>query len=111
MASVLVVVPVVLAAGNFLSVASPVKFHASLKRRDKVPFTASMLGVAAAGLGCAPMSFAYRWQMGDGVTAQTLAALALCAALGWMAYRMLFHPAARRLLLHREKVLSAVTRD
>ncbi|HZN95063.1 MAG TPA: hypothetical protein VFB81_20255 [Myxococcales bacterium] len=111
MASVLLVVPVVLAAGNFLSVAFPVKFHASLKRRDKVPFTAAMLGVAAAGLGCAPMTFAYRWQMAEGVTVETLGVLVLCAALGWMAYRLSFAPAARQLLLHRERVLSAVTRD
>jgi hypothetical protein len=35
----------------------------------------------------------------------------LCAALGWMAYRLMFDPAARQLLRHRERVLSAVTRD
>ena len=111
MASVLVVVPVVLAAGNFLSVFFPVKFHASLKRRDKVPFTASMLGVAAASLGCAPMTFALRWQVREGATVETLGILALSAALGWMAYRWSFDPAARQLMLHRERVLSAVTRD
>ncbi|HVE82446.1 MAG TPA: hypothetical protein VND93_06350 [Myxococcales bacterium] len=111
LASVLAVVPVVLAAGNFLSVAYPVKFHASLKRRDKVPFTAAMLGVAAAGLGCAPMSFAFRWQVREGPAAETLGLLLLSAALGWMAYHWTFATAARRLLLHRERVLSAVTRD
>jgi hypothetical protein len=70
-----------------------------------------MLGVAAASLGCAPMTFALRWQVREGASAQTLGILALSAALGWMAYRWLFAPAARQLLLHRERVLSAVTRD
>jgi hypothetical protein len=70
-----------------------------------------MLGVAAASLGCAPMTFALRWQVREGASVETLGILALSAALGWMAYRWLFDPAARQLMLHRERVLSAVTRD
>jgi hypothetical protein len=35
----------------------------------------------------------------------------LNAALGWMAYRLSFAPAARILLLRRERILPAVTRD
>jgi ABC-2 type transport system permease protein len=43
--AMLSLLPVLLTAGNFLSLVFPVKFHASLKRRDKLPFIASMLGV------------------------------------------------------------------
>jgi hypothetical protein len=57
------------------------------------------------------MTFAYRWQGAEGPGAHTLAMVALCAALGWMGYRLSFPAAARQLLRHRERVLSAVTRD
>lgn len=111
MASVAALVPVVLAAGNFLSVAFPVKFHASLKRRDKLPFAASMLGIAAASLGCLPMSLALRFQVQAGPDLGTLGIVIASAALAWMAYRLTFPAAAALLVAHRERVLSAVTRD
>jgi ABC-2 type transport system permease protein len=111
MASVAALVPVVLAAGNFLSVVFPVKFHASLKRRDKLPFAASMLGVGAASLGCLPMTLALRFQVQEGPDLGTLGMIVASAALAWMAYRLTFPTAAARLVAHRERVLTAVTRD
>lgn len=73
MAGIAALLPVLLAAGNFLSVFFPVKFHASLKRRDKLPFVASMLGVAAASLGSAPFAWALRLQGRDGAEPSTFA--------------------------------------
>ncbi len=111
MAAVVSVISVLLAAGNFLSLYFPVKFHASLKRRDKLPLTASMLGIVAASVGCAPFVWALRFAGKGGPTGQTLAMIALCAAVNVVMYRALL-PLSLRLLEHRkEVVLRAVTRE
>ena len=111
LAAVAAVIPVLLAAGNFLSLYFPVKFHASLKRRDKLPLTASMLGIAAASVGCAPFAWALRFAGGSGPDWRTLAMLALCAAVNGLLYRALLPLALRLLDQRRELVLRAVTRE
>lgn len=111
MGAVAAVVPVLLAAGNFLSLYFPVKFHASLKRRDKVPLTASMLGILAASTGCMPFGWALRLAGKDGPTWQTAAMIALCAVLNGVLYRAVLPLALRVLEQRRERVLHAVTRE
>jgi ABC-2 type transport system permease protein len=111
LAAVAAVIPVLLAAGNFLSLYFPVKFHASLKRRDKLPLTASMLGIAAASVGCAPFAWALRLASGSGPDWRTLAMIALCAAVNGLLYRALLPLALRLLDQRRELVLRAVTRE
>ncbi|WP_224366096.1 hypothetical protein [Hyalangium versicolor] len=111
MASVAALVPVMLAAGNFLSLYFPVKFHASLKRRDKLPLTASMLGIVAASVGCMPFGWALRLAGKSGPTPQTAAMIALCAALYAVLYRLMLPLALRLLDQRREIILRAVTRE
>jgi ABC-2 type transport system permease protein len=111
MAAVAAVIPVLLAAGNFLSLYFPVKFHASLKRRDKLPLTASMLGIVAASVGCAPFAWALRFAGNSGPEWQTLAMIALCAAVNVVLYRALLPLSLRLLDQRREIVLRAVTRE
>lgn len=111
MAAVVSVIPVLLAAGNFLSLYFPVKFHASLKRRDKLPLTASMLGIVAASVGCAPFVWALRFAGKSGPTGQTLAMIALCATVNVVLYRALLPLALRLLDYRKEIVLRAVTRE
>ena len=111
MASVLAVIPVLLAAGNFLSLYFPVKFHASLKRRDKMPLTASMLGIGAASVGCAPFVWALRFAGAEGPRPQTLLMLGLCAGVNLVLYRALLPLALRLLEQRKEMVLRAVTRE
>jgi len=103
--------PVLLTAGNFLSLVYPVKFHANLRRRDRLPFQASMLGVAAAGLASAPWAWALRFRGGEGPGAETALMLLLSAALGWLVYRGSLPLVERLLTQRRERVLHAVTRD
>jgi len=110
-AAVLAVVPVLLAAGNFLSLYFPVKFHSSLKRRDKLPFAAAMLGVVATSVGSAPFVWALRLEVRDGATPMTALTILLCAALGWLGYRALLPLALATLQARREKVLLAITRE
>ncbi len=104
-------VPVLLSAGNFLSLYFPVKFHANLKRRDKLPFLASMLGVAAASVGTAPLAWALEAAGRGGTTFGTWLFLALAATCAWLVYRLLLPPALRLLVARREVVLRAVTRE
>jgi ABC-2 type transport system permease protein len=106
--SVLTFLPVSLAAGNALSLYFPVKFHANLKRKDRLPFLASMAGIAAASAGTAPTAFLLRRGPIDGVS---LGLLAVCAAFGWMLLAVSRRPTAMVLGLRKEAVLRAVTRE
>ena len=107
LAAVVAVIPVLLLAGNFLSLFFPVKFHASLKRRDRIPFAASMIGVGAASVGSAPFVVAVREQGASWLSALLIAG---CGGVAWLAYRALLPAALRLLEARRELVLQAVTR-
>ena len=110
LAGVAALIPVLLTVGNFLSVLFPVRFHADLKRRDRLPFAASMLGVAAAGIGALPFTVVLKADGKDGATWLSFATILVCAAGFWGLYRLLL-PSALRLLAHRrELVLQAVIR-
>ncbi|XXF79414.1 hypothetical protein P2318_06590 [Myxococcaceae bacterium GXIMD 01537] len=109
--AVAAVVPVLLAAGNFLSLFFPVKFHANLRRRDKLPLTASMLGIVATGVGCMPFGWTLRLVGNDGPTLSTVGLLAVFAALNLAVYRAVLPLALRLLEQRREIVLRAVTRE
>lgn len=110
-AATLTLIPLLLTAGNFLSLYFPVKFHADLKRRDKLPLAASMLGVGAAAAGTAPMAFLLRHSAGRGPTWLTLAAGAGAALIAWGVYWVSWPRAAACLDRRREFVLRAVTRE
>ncbi len=109
--AVTTLVPVLLTGGNFLSVFFPVKFHANLKRRDKLPFIASMLGVAAASLGTAPFAWGLRAVGTTGPTVMTLLTLALATLAAWGLYAVTLPLALRLLGQRRELILRAVTRE
>lgn len=109
--AVAALVPVLLAAGNFLSLYFPVKFHANLKRRDKLPILASLLGIAAAGVGCLPFGWALRLAGTEGPTLRTVGLIGMFAVLNLGAYRALLPLALRLLEQRREIVLRAVTRE
>lgn len=104
-------IPVLLAAGNLLSVFFPVKFHANLKRRDTLPFAASMLGLWAASVGTAPFGWALARCGKEAPSRETLGLLLVTAVIAWSAYAASL-PMARKLLeRRREAILRAVTRE
>ena len=109
--AVAALVPVLLAAGNFLSLVFPVKFHANLKRRDKLPFAASMLGLLAASVGTAPFVAALKACGKAAPTVTTLGVLALAAVGAWLVYAVTLPMALGLLEKRREVVLRAVTRE
>lgn len=109
--SVATLIPMLLTFGNFLSVYFPVKFHANMKRRDKLPFIASMIGVAGAGLGTWPMAHALRACEKAGPTTATLGLGITAASIAWLVYRVTLPVALRALSTRREIILRAVTRE
>jgi ABC-2 type transport system permease protein len=109
--SVIALVPVLLTSGNFLSVLFPVKFHANLKRRDRLPFAASMLGLVAASIGTAPFVWAMRLTAGQGPVRMTPVLIAFSAAFAWSVYWLTLPAVLRLLELRRELILQAVTRE
>jgi ABC-2 type transport system permease protein len=111
LAAVLALTPVLLCAGNFISVRFPVKFHASLKRRDKLPLVASMLGVAAATVGLWPWLWVLRHSGRAAPGAGEAAAVAAYAVVAWAGYALLLPRAVRALERRREFILQAVARD
>ncbi len=111
LASVATLMPVVLTVGNGLSLYFPVKFHANLKRRDKLPFAASMLGIAAAGIGTWPFAFSLRQVGRHGPEGLTLLTVLGSAAVAWALYALTLPRWVKVLERRRELVLRAVTRE
>jgi ABC-2 type transport system permease protein len=109
--AVTTLVPVLLTSGNFLSLFFAVKFHANLKRRDKVPFIASMIGVAAASIGAAPFAWGLRLVGNEGPSLGTLWAQVFATAISWSLYALTLPVALRVLTERREFILRAVTRE
>jgi ABC-2 type transport system permease protein len=111
LAGVAALLPVLLMVGNLLSVFFPVKYHANLKRRDRVPLLASMLGVGGAALGSAPLGLVLRALHGQPPDARAVAVVLAAAAAAWFAYWSSLPAATRLLERRRELVLRAVSRD
>ncbi len=109
--SVATLIPVVLTVGNGLSLFFPVKFHANLKRRDKLPFIASMIGVGAAGVGTWPLAFVLRQAGKSGPTLSSLLTVLGCAVIAWLVYALTLPRWIQLLEKRREFVLRAVTRE
>ncbi len=111
LASVATLIPVVLTVGNALSLYFPVKFHANLKRRDKLPFLASMIGVGAAGVGTWPLAWALRQCGETGPTFASLGFVLGAASVAWGFYALTLPLAVGKLVERRELILRAVTRE
>lgn len=101
--AVVTLMPALLTMGNFLSLYFPVKFHANLKRRDQLPFVASM-GVVGAGAGTWPLVTALRACGKSGPTLLTLGQLALAALVAWLVYGLTLPWALAKLDERRESV-------
>lgn len=111
LASVATLIPTVLTVGNGLSLYFPVKFHANLKRRDKLPFIASMIGVGAAGVGTWPLASVLRQAGKSGPTLSSLLTVLGCAAVAWLLYALTLPRWIHLLEQRRELILRAVTRE
>jgi ABC-2 type transport system permease protein len=105
------VVPVGLSAGNFLSLVFPVKFHASLQRRDKPPLASAILGLGAAGIGAASLPAAMRVALVDGPGVRSVMVALCCAGAAWAVYAFSLPRALAVFHRRREAVLAAVTRS
>lgn len=111
LAALAALIPVLLTVGNVLSAVFPVKFHVNLKRRDKLPFAASMLGVTAASVGASPFFMALRAVGTNQPSWVTVGQLVVFAAIGWAVYLLALQQMGRLLSLRREHIGRAVTRE
>jgi len=104
-------VPVLLAAGNLLSVLAPRKFHASLRRRDRPPAVSTLVGMAVAVAAVTPGAMLVRGLGRDAPGSGTLLALAGIAAAAWGLYLFTLPRACALLASRRERVLRMVMRE
>lgn len=109
--STVTLVAVQLGAGAWISLYFPVRFHASLKRRDAPPLTATMLGFVAAAIGGAGPAALLRSAGQAGPGAMEIALGALLAAAAVAALLVIVPRAERALEGRAEAILHAVTRD
>jgi ABC-2 type transport system permease protein len=103
--AVVATVPVLLAAGNVLSVYFPAKFHASLKRRDQLPLPTTVLGFLAVGLAVWPWALLARKMLE--VSPAAVLMLMLCSG-GLHAASFSF--ISRLLVDRREGIMHAINR-
>jgi ABC-2 type transport system permease protein len=108
---VALVIPTLLVVGNGLSLYFPVKFHADLKRRDRLPLLASVLGVAGVFWATTPWAAVLRATGKEGMRWESAAWLAAAVLCAWGLYAALLPATLVALDRRRESVLKAVTRE
>ncbi|MFN0062954.1 MAG: hypothetical protein ACKVPX_10610 [Myxococcaceae bacterium] len=99
-----------LAVGNVLSVLFPTRFDATLQRKDRPPFIASLLGVAAASAAVSPFITTLASAGHAGLALRHVAALVLPTLFALALYALSFPLVARILVRRREAILHALTR-
>ncbi|HLT31488.1 MAG TPA: hypothetical protein VK013_15740 [Myxococcaceae bacterium] len=104
-------VGVLVIVGNQLSLTFPVKFHADLRKRDRLPLPASLLGIVGAIVGGVPYGLAMRMAGDAPPGVPSLLVVAGGIAVVIPAYFLLQPNVARRLGRARERILGAVTRS
>ncbi len=109
--ALLVQLPMLLGVGNFLSVLAPRKFHASLRRRDRPPVVSTVVGLACAGVGLAPVVVLLRRLGSSPPGPLALSALGVLALFAFAGYRASLPWAVALLEARRETVLRLVTRE
>ncbi|MCL2011231.1 MAG: hypothetical protein FWG75_00345 [Cystobacterineae bacterium] len=110
-AAVGVLLPVLLCAGNLMSLLFPSKFHASLQRKDRLPLPVTLGGIVAAALGVAPWSWmvsSLQGQRPSGLLCMLLLAVALFA---WGVYYASWPLLMRLLERRKEAIWRAVMRS
>jgi len=109
-AAVGVLLPVLLCAGNFMSLLFPSKFHASLQRKDRLPLPVTLGGIVAAAVGVAPWSWMISFLQGQRPSGLLCMALLAVALLTWLLYYAVWPALTRLLEARKEAIWRAVMR-
>lgn len=109
-ASILVLVPLVVSIGLFVSVIFPVKFDASLNRRERQPFLVSLLGFGGCLIGATPFILTSQWVALGGNVFLSLLLLSGCALLAWLLHYWSLPVIAAEFSRRQALILSAITR-
>jgi len=107
---VFVLVPVVASFGLWVSVHYPIKFDASLNRRERQPLLVSLAGFSGVVLGALPIVVAARMlQYGIDINL-VVSVLVGCAMVAWLAHWRAIHYVSQAFSRREDQVLSAITR-
>ena len=109
-AAVAALLPVLLCAGNFMSLLFPCKFHASLQRKDRLPLQVTLGGIVAAAAGVLPWSWMVSSLEGQRPSGGLCLALWAIALLLWAGYYALWPTLTRLLERRKEAIWRAVMR-
>ena len=109
-AAVGALLPVLLCAGNFMSLLFPCKFHASLQRRDRLPLPVTVGGMLAAAAGVLPWSWMVASLQGRRPSGLLCLALLAVALLCWGGYYAIWPTVTRLLERRKEAIWKAVMR-
>ncbi|PIE40920.1 MAG: hypothetical protein CSA49_06015 [Gammaproteobacteria bacterium] len=107
---VLVVVPIVTTVGLWVSVQYPIKFDASLNRRERQPLLVSIAGFAGVLLGSIPLLIAVRFIQAGGALDSALLTLIVAALLVWFIHCKMLVRISLAFSRRQSEVLSAITR-
>ena len=110
LAGVFVLVPVVASFGLWISVHYPIKFDASLNRRERQPLLVSLAGFFGVALGALPLVVAARMLQSGIDINLVFFVLAGFALVAWFAHWWAIHYVSQAFGRREEQVLSAITR-
>jgi ABC-2 type transport system permease protein len=97
--------------GTAAMVPFPVRFHADLRRRDRLPFAASMLGVAGAAAALALPGIIFRLHRSDGFEGRRVVELLCVLFAAWLFYAGSWPTVQTLLLKRRETILQTIERS
>ncbi len=100
-----------LAAGNILSIVSPRRFHATLRRRDRAPPLSTAVGFGVAALAILPGSLVLETFANQTLPLPLIVGAWLLPALAYAGWRASLVAAVRLLESRRPQLLWAVTRS
>lgn len=103
-------VPVSVTVGLWVSIIFPVKFDATLNRRERQPLLVSMLGFGGCLLATVPFIFITRWQNEFGDFGLAFAGLLVGVAVVWSLHLWLLPRIAGAFAQRQAEILSAITR-
>ena len=103
-------VPVVASFGLWVSVHYPIKFDASLNRRERQPLLVSLAGFSGVVLGALPLMLAAR-MLQSGIDINLVFSILVGSAMvAWVAHWWAIHHVSEAFSRREGLVLSAITR-
>ncbi|MCG8315814.1 MAG: hypothetical protein MI976_21605 [Pseudomonadales bacterium] len=105
------VVPVSTSIGLWVSIYFPVKFDASLNRKQRQPFYVALIGFAGVLMAALPMILAIGWLLNGGTFIVAIGVLTLMAMIVWCGHIYFMPNLAKQFADRQAEILAAITRS